>query len=82
MRLRRTTIAFGGQQEVTVRRLIAGFLKLNRPVSIPKRLTLFLVDYPEERREFTRTLLKELAAYPDWPVRLLGCPHKTEIIVR
>jgi hypothetical protein len=51
--------------------ITAGFLKLEQTVTVPEQLTLFIVDYPEERREFTQTLLKELAAHPNWPVRLL-----------
>jgi hypothetical protein len=58
-------------QTLQVRGLEAGFLKLDRTVVIPQKPTLFIVDYPEERRAFTRTLLEELAAHPKWPVRLL-----------
>jgi hypothetical protein len=49
----------------------AGFLKLERGVDVPQRPTLFILDYPEERREFTRKLLAELAAHPEWTARLL-----------
>jgi hypothetical protein len=49
----------------------SGFLKLERGVNVPTRPTLFILDYPEERRVFARKLLTELAAHPDWKVRLL-----------
>jgi tetratricopeptide (TPR) repeat protein len=57
--------------------MTAGFLKLDRGVAIPKRPTLFILDYPEERRDFTRTLLKDIAAHPEWPVRLLLLSRRT-----